>query len=157
MEKSFYTYQTDIGKTYFGERDGAITDVFMTDDGKPPFTATYRETPLIKEAARQFNEYLAGKRKIFTLPLAPEGTPFQLKVWGALSTIPYGETRSYQDIALAVGNPKATRAVGMANHHNPISFIIPCHRVIGKNGQLVGYGGGLDLKKRLLDLERINS
>ena len=94
-----------------------------------------------------------GKRKSFDLPLKPEGTEFQKKVWNALLDIPYGETRSYKDIAVAIGNPKACRAVGMANNRNPISIIIPCHRVIGANGSLVGYGGGLPIKIELLNLE----
>jgi len=88
------------------------------------------------------------------LPLAPAGTAFMQKVWNALLTIPYGETRSYKEIAIAVGNSKACRAVGMANNRNPISVVIPCHRVIGANGKLVGYGGGLDIKSYLLDLEK---
>ena len=107
----------------------------------------------MKEAA-QLEQYFAGRRKTFELPLAPEGTAFQLKVWQALQEIPYGETRSYGQIARAVGNEKAARAVGMANNQNPISIIIPCHRVIGADGKLVGYGGGLERKACLLELER---
>lgn len=110
--------------------------------------------PLHKEAARQLREYFAGERTEFSLPLKPQGTPFQLAVWRALTEIPYGETRSYGAIAAAVGNPKASRAVGMANNRNPISIIVPCHRVIGSTGKLVGYGGGLDKKIALLELER---
>ena len=102
------------------------------------------------------SEYFDGKRKIFDLPLKPEGTEFQLKDWNALREIPYGETRSYKDIAIAIGNPKACRAVGTANHNNPISIIIPCHRVIGSDGSLTGYGGGLDKKTYLLELEQKN-
>ncbi len=100
------------------------------------------------------DEYFAGGRKDFDLPLCPRGTEFQKKVWSALREIPYGETRAYGEIAAAVGNPKAARAVGMANNRNPISVIVPCHRVIGSDGKLVGYGGGLDIKEFLLDLER---
>ena len=99
-------------------------------------------------------EYLEGKRREFDLPLAPAGTEFMLRVWKALQDIPYGETRSYKDIATMAGNSKACRAVGMANNRNPISIFIPCHRVIGANGVLVGYGGGLDKKTFLLDLEK---
>jgi methylated-DNA-[protein]-cysteine S-methyltransferase len=112
-----------------------------------------QETHIIKDAAVQITEYFDGKRKTFDLPLNPQGTDFQLRVWKALQNIPYGETRSYADIAAITGNPKAYRAVGMANHHNPIPIIIPCHRVIGANGSLTGYAGGLELKQRLLNLE----
>lgn len=111
-------------------------------------------TPLLKMAAEQLREYFEGERKDFNLPLSPVGTKFQLKVWKALQTIPYGETRSYRQVAEIIGNPKACRAVGMANNRNPIAIIIPCHRVIGADGNLVGYGGGLDLKQQLLDLEK---
>jgi len=113
------------------------------------------ETPLIQKAAAQIKEYFEGKRTQFKLPLAPHGTEFQLAVWRALQDIPYGETRSYKEIAATIGRPKAVRAVGMANNRNPISIIVPCHRVIGHDGKLVGYGGGLPLKKHLLELERL--
>ena len=105
-------------------------------------------------AAEQLEAYFAGKRTTFSLPLRPAGTAFQLAVWQALTEIPYGETRSYGEIAAAVGNPKAARAVGMANNRNPISILIPCHRVIGSTGALVGYGGGLEKKLFLLELEK---
>lgn len=111
-------------------------------------------SPLQREVDKQMREYFEGKRKAFELPLRPDGTDFQKKVWNALLEIPFGETRSYQDIANAVGSPKACRAVGMANHQNPIIIVIPCHRVIGKNGKLVGYGGGLSMKEKLLLLEK---
>ena len=111
-------------------------------------------SPLQREVDKQMKEYFEGERKEFDLPLRPEGTDFQKKVWNALLEIPFGETRSYQDIANAVGSPKACRAVGMANHQNPIIIVIPCHRVIGKNGKLVGYGGGLSMKEKLLLLEK---
>jgi methylated-DNA-[protein]-cysteine S-methyltransferase len=105
------------------------------------------------EVIRQLQEYVTGKRKEFTIPLHQIGTPFQLKVWEELLRIPYGETRSYGEIATKVENLKGQRAVGMANHRNPIGVIVPCHRVIGKNGNLTGYAGGLDIKQRLLELE----
>jgi len=111
-------------------------------------------TVLIQSAAAQIDEYLAGARTQFSLPLALHGTEFQQEVWQALQTIPYGETRSYKDIAAAIGRPKALRAVGMANNRNPIAIIVPCHRVIGRDGSLTGYGGGLPLKQRLLELEQ---
>ena len=106
-----------------------------------------------REAVGQLHEYLAGKRKEFTIPLHQMGTPFQLKVWEELGRIPYGETRSYGDLAMRVENPKGQRAVGMANNRNPIGIVVPCHRVIGKDGSLTGYAGGLDIKQRLLELE----
>ena len=116
--------------------------------------AQMQETPLLREAAKQIGEYFSGTRKAFDLPLSYHGTPFQMADWGALLTIPYGETRSYRDIAEQIGNPKAYRAVGMANNRNPIGIIIPCHRVIGHDGGMVGYGGGLPIKTYLLELER---
>lgn len=114
---------------------------------------TAPSTALLQEAVRQLQEYFAGTRREFTLPLSVQGTEFQLDDWAALQEIPYGATCSYQDIAEAIGRPKAVRAVGMANHDNPVSIFIPCHRVIGKSGKLTGYGGGLDRKQFLLDLE----
>ncbi len=105
-------------------------------------------------AIQQLNSYFNGRLTQFRLPLAPEGTPFQMKVWKALKRIPYGKTVSYGEIAKWIGNPKASRAVGAANGQNPLSIIIPCHRVIGQSGDLVGYGGGLSIKKTLLDHER---
>ena len=143
---------TAIGRIGIAEEGGFITQLFFGTGGHPP-GASRRETPLLKEAFRQLEAYLAGGLKTFTLPLAPEGTPFQRKVWRILEEIPYGETASYKDVAVKAGNPKATRAVGMANNRNPIAVFIPCHRVIGADGTLVGYGGGLDLKRRLLELE----
>lgn len=120
----------------------------------PKGSLTQKDTPLISSAKRQLDEYFQGKRKSFDLPLAPSGTQFQQKVWNALCTIPYGETRSYKEIAAQIQNPKGCRAVGMANNRNPIMIIIPCHRVIGSNGSLVGYAGGLDIKQWLLAHEK---
>jgi methylated-DNA-[protein]-cysteine S-methyltransferase len=107
----------------------------------------------VEEAARQLNEYFAGTRTEFDLPLAPEGTEFQRTVWRRLQEIPYGETIAYGELARRVGNPKASRAVGAANGANPIPIVIPCHRVIGSNGKLTGFGGGLPVKEALLALE----
>ncbi|WP_165072424.1 methylated-DNA--[protein]-cysteine S-methyltransferase [Desulfovibrio sp. ZJ200] len=118
-----------------------------------PADALCQESPILRRARAQLEEYLAGRRRSFDLPLAPRGTDFQRKVWEALTRIPYGETRSYKQIAEAVGCPRGCRAVGLANNRNPISIVIPCHRVIGADGSLVGYGGGLPLKKALLRLE----
>lgn len=108
---------------------------------------------VVAEAARQLAEYFAGERRAFDLPLDARGTPFQKRVWNALSRIPYGETRSYGDIARDAGSPKGGRAVGMANHNNPIAIVVPCHRVIAADGSLGGYACGLEFKRRLLDLE----
>ncbi|MGB4406705.1 MAG: methylated-DNA--[protein]-cysteine S-methyltransferase [Sphaerochaeta sp.] len=102
---------------------------------------------------QELDEYFSGARKTFSVPLETRGTPFQKQVWDALLEIPYGETRSYEDMAIQIGNPKACRAIGMANNRNKIGIIIPCHRVIGKNGSLVGYAGGLDKKIGLLEME----
>jgi methylated-DNA-[protein]-cysteine S-methyltransferase len=108
----------------------------------------------LNDIASQLTSYFAGKLRAFDIPLAPQGTPFQQQVWRALCDIPYGTTTSYAELARRIGKPKAVRAVGLANGSNPISIIIPCHRVIGSNGSLTGYGGGLPIKKALLDLER---
>ncbi|MBM7646834.1 methylated-DNA-[protein]-cysteine S-methyltransferase [Scopulibacillus daqui] len=113
-----------------------------------------KDSDYTREAACQLAEYFAGERKSFDLPLYLKGTPFQIKVWQALQDIGYGETKTYKDIAEAIGNPKAVRAVGGANNKNPISIVIPCHRVIGSSGCLIGYGGGLDKKQILLEHEQ---
>lgn len=110
--------------------------------------------PILQQAITELDEYFAGNRQIFQTPLAPVGTPFQISVWQTLTTIPFGETASYSDIATAIHKPKAVRAVGAANGRNPLSIFIPCHRVIGKNGTLTGYGGGLKIKTILLKLEQ---
>jgi methylated-DNA-[protein]-cysteine S-methyltransferase len=112
------------------------------------------EHPVLKQAKRELDEYFTGTRTEFNLPLAALGTAFQQKVWQALITIPFGETWSYQDLADAIGNPKAVRAVGLANGKNPISIIVPCHRVIGKSGKLTGYAGGVERKAWLLKHEK---
>lgn len=151
MEHVFYL-NTKIGTVGIAENGSAITKVFFCNE---PCSGSCK-TPLLQNAALQLEEYLAGTRREFDLPLAPKGTPFQQAIWKALLDIPYGDTRSYAQIAHAVGNPKACRAVGMANHNNPIAVIIPCHRVIGKNGKLTGYAGGIDKKDALLLLEQKN-
>jgi len=110
----------------------------------------------LEEGARQILEYCAGERKSFDLPLNPEGTPFRNRVWAALRDIPYGQTRSYKDIAAAVNCPRGFQAIGQANHHNPIPILIPCHRVIAADGSIGGYGGGETLKRALLAIEGIS-
>lgn len=120
------------------------------------FGSSAREdhSTVLDHAKGELDEYYRGVRTVFSVPLKAEGTPFQMQVWEALMTIPYGETRSYGQIAAQIANPKASRAVGMANNRNPVSIIIPCHRVIGSDGSLVGYGGGMEKKVWLLDFER---
>jgi len=113
--------------------------------------------PLLMEAARQLRAYFAGQLREFQLPLDVQGTEFQERVWGQVAAIPYGETRSYLQISTAIGSPRAVRAVGAANGANPVPIVVPCHRVIGAKGKLVGYGGGLALKKRLLEMEGCTS
>ena len=124
-----------------------------TVDGPIPPGERNEGNPLLLEAVRQLRAYFAGALREFQLPLDIEGTDFQKRVWRQLTTIPYGETRSYRQIAAAIGSPNAVRAVGAANGANPIAIVVPCHRVIGTSGKLVGYGGGLPLKQRLLELE----
>ena len=148
-----YYYNTNIGTLGIAEANQNITAVYFADRFRPD-EADIRETVLIKEAYSQLDAYLSGRLREFSLPLSPQGTSFMLRVWSELQKIPYGQTVSYGQIAGLIGNKKACRAVGMANNRNPIPIIIPCHRVIGANGKLVGFGGGLDLKQKLLDLER---
>jgi len=112
------------------------------------------DTPLLLETQRQLEQYFQGQRQSFTIPLKPRGTDFQQAVWARLRAIPYGQTATYGQLAREIGRPRAFRAVGQANHVNPISVIIPCHRCVGASGKLVGYGGGLDRKEALLKLER---
>lgn len=148
--KFFYSYQTNLCQIWICEEDRQITRLSFR---KPETDYEEKETKLIKEAIRQVDEYLEGNRTFFNLPLNPKGTVYQKTVWEALRKVHYGETRTYKQIAEAIGNPKSCRAVGLANNRNPIAIIIPCHRIIGSNGKLVGYAGGLDIKKKLLALE----
>jgi methylated-DNA-[protein]-cysteine S-methyltransferase len=128
---------------------------FMDGRKDPPDSGRRDDShPLLVEAARQMRAYFEGSLRAFQLPLEMAGTDFQLCVWNLLREIPYGETRSYRDLAAALGTPRAVRAVGAANGANPLAIVVPCHRVIGADGSLTGYGGGLELKKRLLELER---
>ena len=164
--KYYWHYNYPIGAVYIAENDGHIAGLYFSGDKKQKRQKNLfekelsgfalNESPLIKKASKQLDEYFSGRRRAFDLPLRFEGTGFQKQVWEALMTIPYGETRSYGQVAAQIGNPKAGRAIGMANNRNPISIICPCHRVIGSDGSLVGYGGGLKNKKYLLDLEAAN-
>lgn len=142
-----------IGALRLAEEDGALTELLF---GRWEDSRQRDDSPVLLQAEVQLGEYFAGKRREFTVPLSPRGTEFQRRVWNALLTIPYGETRSYGEIAILAESPKAFRAVGSANHNNPISILIPCHRVIGKNGSLTGYGGGMEAKQFLLELEKGN-
>lgn len=153
MNNAFY-YETDIGKIGIAEDGEAITHIFFKEITLEDIIIS--ETSLLRKAYEEIQEYFLGKRKNFDLPLKPQGTEFQQRVWKVLQEIPYGSTCSYKDIAKQIGNIKASRAVGMANNKNPIPIIIPCHRVVGADGKLVGYAGGLDVKKRLLDIEKEN-
>jgi len=147
-----YTYKTPYGIITI-ESDGSSVTSIKTDEHIKSSGKKLADN-LTDEAAKQLNEYFEGKRKKFDLPLNPYGTGFQKSVWKALEKIPYGETRSYKEIATSIGNPNACRAVGLANNRNPIWIVIPCHRVIGTNGALTGYGGGIDMKQKLLNLEK---
>ena len=148
----YYFYETIIGYLTISADEQGITDVSFGK--RNPVHAVCEETPVIKQAVSELQEYFEGRRREFTVPLHPQGTDFQLRVWQVLRTIPYGKTWSYKQVATAAGNPNASRAVGMANNRNPIAIIIPCHRVIGANGRLVGYAGGLDVKEKLLEIEQ---
>lgn len=150
--RKFTKMDTIVGQLFIVEEDGAIAAI-SSDSEAVPSDGEECLTPLLKKARQQLEEYFEGRRKTFDLPLAPKGTAFQQKVWQALQKISYGETKSYKDIAQMIDNPKACRAVGGANHRNPIMIVIPCHRVIGQNGALVGYAGGVDIKRKLLMLE----
>jgi len=143
--------ETGMGKITVACKGEAIVRISFGEDSRAGEHQTGNE--LTGRAFEELEEYFLGKRREFDLPLHPDGTEFQRRVWAALREIPYGETRSYSEIAEQVGNPKAVRAVGMANHRNPIAIMVPCHRVIGKNGSLTGYAGGLHLKERLLKIE----
>ncbi len=153
--KKYAVYPFEIGKIVIMEEAGRVTNLFFLDS-KPSFSAISEETPVLRQTAAELKEYFSGRRKSFTVPLEPDGTPFQRSVWKTLGNIPYGETRTYQQVAEKVGKPKACRAVGMANHNNPIWILIPCHRVVGKDGGLTGYAGGLERKQLLLELEHKN-
>lgn len=143
---------TPVGPIRIAEDEQGIRALAFAEGGAG-VPAPARKGIYLEDARAQLLEYFAGKRRVFDLPLSPQGTEFQLRVWAALRAIPYGETRSYQQVAESLGNSKATRAVGMANNRNPLPILIPCHRVVGKDGRLVGYGGGLQRKRYLLDLE----
>lgn len=144
-----------VGRILLEDDEGKLTGLSFLKDRKTPEGLNFQETPLLCAAKLQLEEYFGGSRRAFELPLAPKGTPFQLRCWDALLKIPYGRTATYADIARAAGSPKGFRAAGLANNRNPIAIIIPCHRVIGSNGKLVGFGGGLEVKAFLLRFEAV--
>ena len=152
MSTTAYTVvDSPIGEILLTAEDGALTRLYMS-----PFhldSAWEPDPDALAEPVRQLAEYFAGERRDFDLRLAPEGTPFERSVWEELRRIPFGETRSYGEIAQAIGRPGAARAVGRANGANPIPIVVPCHRVIGSDGSLTGFGGGLEAKSRLLEIE----
>ena len=150
--QNLYFYQTPLGEIGIAQNEAAITNLYFPDETLPQIPI--QETALLNQAGQELADYFAGNRKYFDLPLAPAGTIFQKAVWQSLTEIPYAATRTYKDIAFKIANPKACRAVGQANNKNPIPILIPCHRVIGSNGSLVGYASGLAIKKYLLELEQ---
>jgi len=149
---NIHHYQSPVGILEIKTDGKAITGLDILKNVSTKQQSS--DNPLIKETCKQLDEYFAGKRKTFDLPLSPKGTPFQQTVWKQLQEIPYGQTISYSQEAKAIGHPKACRAVGSANGKNPIAIIIPCHRVIAANGGLGGYASGLDNKIKLLELEK---
>lgn len=155
--KNMIYYKSPIGNLIIMEEENAIIKLCFKEQEITNIKDIQEfETPLLKKAKKQLEEYFEGKRKKFDLALRLNGTSFQNKVWKALLNIPYAKTCSYKDIAKNIGNENTSRAVGNANNKNPLPIFIPCHRVIGSNGKLIGYAGGLDIKIKLLELEREN-
>ncbi|MDD3171671.1 MAG: methylated-DNA--[protein]-cysteine S-methyltransferase [Bacilli bacterium] len=150
--KEAYFYETIIGKIVICSENNRIIRITMGDEIDDGYQIARND--IIKKTAKEINEYFLGRRKAFSAEYELQGTDFQMKVLQELTKIPYGETTSYKEIAIRIGSPKATRAVGMACNHNPLPLLIPCHRVIGASGKLVGFGWGLNNKKFLLNLEK---
>lgn len=158
--RSHIVIESPVGPLTLVAQDGALLGLYMDlqrhrpdDEDLGEDEPAGRQAEPFKNAADQLDAYFTGSLTRFTLPLAPRGSEFQRRVWAALLKIPYGETESYGELAARIGSPGAARAVGLANGKNPIGIVIPCHRVVGSNGSLTGYGGGLDRKKQLLELE----
>jgi len=152
-----YTHESSpIGSLLLACSEVGLLQITFPQNGHPasPAPSWSKDAGPLRDVAQQLRSYFAGELENFNLPLAPEGTFFQQKVWRELCKIPYGETISYGELARRIGNPNASRAVGLANGSNPIPIVIPCHRVIGSNGKLTGYGGGLPIKEKLLALEK---
>ncbi|EQF24563.1 methylated-DNA-[]-cysteine S-methyltransferase family protein [Clostridioides difficile CD160] len=154
--KNIFYYETKIGKIGIAEKNNFITNLFFDTSILNSEEYLVKESKIIKEANKQLKEYLEGDRKEFDLPLKLSGSEFRKKVWNELCNIPYGETKTYVELANIINNPKAYRAVGLANSKNPISIFIPCHRLVGSNGSLRGYLGGIEVKEYLLKLEKEN-
>jgi methylated-DNA-[protein]-cysteine S-methyltransferase len=156
MSSYYAQLPSPIGPLRLVGDDCGLRQIVFSENGRaaPPDPAWKQDAAALDKPIRQLRAYFAGELETFDLPLAPEGTPFQQTVWNELCKIPYGQTVSYGDLARRIGNPNASRAVGLANGSNPIPIVIPCHRVIGSNGKLTGYGGGLPIKEKLLALER---
>lgn len=149
---NYTVFDSPVGKIKIMEEDNRVVEIRFVKDEK-----NYNpKTEVLKLAKKEFKEYFTGKRKVFTFPIKLDGREFSLKVYKALMGIPYGETCSYKDIAIKIGNENSQRAVGGANNKNKLPIVIPCHRVIGRNGKLVGYAEGLEIKQKLLELERKN-
>jgi methylated-DNA-[protein]-cysteine S-methyltransferase len=156
MSAFFATIESPLGPLLLASDNSGLTEICFPNGKQSAKAKTdwKEDSAQLKEVTRQLRAYFAGELETFDLSLAPEGTPFQQKVWSELCKIPYGETISYGELARRIGNPNASRAVGLANGSNPIPIVIPCHRVIGANGKLTGYGGGLPIKEKLLALEK---
>ena len=156
MTRCFTQIESPLGPLLLAADDAGLREIRFVNGSHPahPDASWKEDRAPLSGTIQQLQAYFAGELESFDLQLAPEGTPFQLEVWRRLCDIPYGETISYGELAGRIGNPKASRAVGLANGSNPIPIVIPCHRVIGSNGKLTGYGGGLPIKEKLLALER---
>lgn len=152
----YHYYESPVGKLVIVHNDQGFKYLDLADRLEVK-EGVFQPTELIQQTISQLTQYFNGTRQEFDLPLAPIGTTFQQQVWESLRTIPFGETRSYKEIAMQLGNPNAARAVGMANNKNPILIVTPCHRVIGANGKLVGFAAGLEMKKYLLTLEGVQN
>ena len=153
MSETYTTMQSPLGELLLTAEDGVLTGLYMPAEAHEPPPGAERGDRGFATVRRQLEEYFAGRRRAFDVVLAPPGTAFQQRVWGELQRIDYGQTISYGELAARIGRPTAIRAAGAANGANPISILVPCHRVIGSDGSLTGYGGGLEAKRALLDLE----
>jgi methylated-DNA-[protein]-cysteine S-methyltransferase len=154
MSEAYTTIASPLGELMLTAADGELTGLYMPAEAHDPPAGAVRDDGAFTTVRRQLEEYFAGERRMFDLLVSPAGTPFQQRVWAELQRIGYGETISYAELAARIGRPTAIRAAGAANGANPVSIIIPCHRVIGSDGSLTGYGGGIEAKRALLDLER---
>jgi methylated-DNA-[protein]-cysteine S-methyltransferase len=154
---TYTTAPSPLGELLLIAEDGCLTGLHMPAEKHPPPAAAVRDDSAFATVRHQLDEYFAGRRSTFDVPLAPAGTPFQQRVWEELQRVAFGETITYAELAGRIGRPTAIRAAGAANGANPVSILIPCHRVIGSDGTLTGYGGGLEAKRFLLDLERVRA